>query len=42
VLELIYLAQVSTISLFGFVFSALSEIGHPTAVFLANGVRRDF
>ena len=31
-------AQVSTISLFGFVFSALSEIGIPTAVFLANGV----
>jgi hypothetical protein len=33
------IAQVSTISLFGFVFSALSEMGYPTAVFLANGVR---
>lgn len=32
------IAQVSTISLFGFVFSAFSEMGIPTAVFLANGV----
>lgn len=31
----------STISLFGFVFSALSEIGMPTAVFMANGVSDD-
>jgi len=31
------LAQISTISLFGYVFSLLSEIGQPKLVFLANG-----
>ncbi|ODN82295.1 hypothetical protein L202_02573 [Cryptococcus amylolentus CBS 6039] len=31
------LAQVSTISVFGFVFAALSERGHPALVFFING-----